>query len=129
MTPKSNNNSVFSISYHIVWCPKYRRGILVNDIKQRLETIIKEACRDNYLTINTMSVMPDYVELMLSATPKISPNKVVKAIKGRTSNVLRKEFPELLKMPTLWSGSFFISTIGNASQQTIEQYINNQWNK
>ena len=73
--------------------------------------------------------MPDHIHLLVSANQKLAPYKLVKALKGRTSNFLRKEFPLLLRMPTLWSRSYFISTVGAVSSEAVKKYIENQWTK
>ena len=122
-----NNKVIYLTQYHIIWCPKYRRGILKDKIKDRLQQIIEEICQEKYITIKKMEIMPDHIHLFISMSYKETPYKIVKLFKGRSSNLLRKEFPELLKMPTLWSGSFFISTIGNVSEKTIIKYIEDQW--
>jgi putative transposase len=84
----------------MIWCPRYRRGLLVGKIKDRLENIIEEAVVDKESKIIALEIMPDHVHLSVSVPPKIAPHNVLKAVKGRSSNLLRKEFPELLKMPT-----------------------------
>lgn len=124
---KKNIKSVSLLNYHIIWCPKYRKNILVDKIKTRLETIIKEAIYEKRCEIIALEIMPNHVHLCVSAPPKIAPHKIVKIVKGRSSNYLRKEFPQLLKMPTLWSRSYFVATTGNVSTDIIMNYINNQW--
>ena len=124
-----NNKAVYLLQYHIVWAPKYRRHLLVNKIKDRLESIIKEVCAAHSLSIRALKIMPDHVHLFIGSDPRKQPYKIVKAVKGRSSNLLRKEFPELLKMPTLWTRSYFIATAGNVSDKTIQRYIEDQWKK
>lgn len=126
---KKNNKAVYLCNYHIIWCPKYRRKLLVGKIKDRLEQIIKEVAYDKEFEILAQEIMPDHVHLLVSANMKSAPFKLVKALKGRSSNYLRKEYPELLKMPTLWSGSYFVSSAGNVSTNVIKQYIEKQWIK
>jgi len=129
MEYKHNNTSVVMINYHIVFCPKYRRGILTGKIKERLQEIIKEVSKNNNWTVIAQEVMPNHVHLFVSADTRTMPEIVVKRYKGRSSRYLRKEFPELLKMPTLWTRSYFLSTAGNVSCLTIKKYIEQQWNK
>ena len=123
------NKTVYVLNYHIVWSPKYRRSVLVGDIKKRLETIIEEAVCEKRGKVLAMEVMPDHVHLCVSLSPDVAPYKMVKLAKGRSSNVLRKEFPELLKMPTLWTRSYFIATSGTVSTDTILNYVKSQWDK
>ena len=129
MEYKSHNRTKYLCNYHIVWCPKYRRKLLVGKIKDRLEQIIKDVCYAKQSEVIALEIMPDHVHLFVSVSPRVAPFKIVKAVKGRSSNFLRKEFPELLKMPTLWSGSYFLSSAGNVSSSTIKKYIENQWAK
>lgn len=124
-----SNKAVYLLQYHIVWSPKYRRQLLTGSLKLRLEEIIKEVCCDKHLEIKALEIMPNHVHLLVSSNPKQTPYKIIKSIKGRSSNLLRKEFPELLKMPTLWTRSYFISSIGNVSEKTIKHYIESQWKK
>lgn len=129
MEYKHNRTSVTMINYHIVFCPKYRRQILVGKIKERLEEIMKNVALENGWEITAKEVMPDHVHLFVSANVKSKPESVVKRFKGRSSRYLRKEFPELLKMPTLWTRSYFLATAGNVSASTIKKYIEQQWDK
>jgi len=129
MDYKHNRTSVTMINYHIVFCPKYRRQILVGKIKERLEEIMKNVALENGWEITAKEVMPNHVHLFVSANVKSKPESVVKRFKGRSSRYLRKEFPELLKMPTLWTRSYFLATAGNVSASTIKKYIEQQWDK
>jgi len=121
--------SVHLINYHIVFCPKYRRQLLVGQRKSRLEEVLRGVARDNKWQLLAIEVMPDHVHLFVSADTRTKPEIVVKRFKGRSSHVLRDEFKELLRMPTLWTRSYFLSTAGNVSSETILKYIENQWGK
>ena len=129
MEYKRNPNSVILVNYHIVFCPKYRRHILVGSIKKRLERIMDDVAMENGWEIISREVMPDHVHLFVSADVGTRPHIVVKRFKGRSSRFLRNEFPELLKMPTLWTHSYFLSTAGNVSASTIKKYIEQQWDR
>lgn len=128
-TYKKHNKVIYLMQYHIIWCPKYRRSILTGALKERTEEIIKEVVYERNGEIIAMEIMPDHIHLFVGMKPKETPHRFVKALKGRTSNYLRKEFPELLKMPTLWSRSYFLSTVGNVSGKTVKEYIEQQWTK
>lgn len=117
------------MNYHFVWCPKYRRRALVGKIKTRLEKLIYEKAKEDGCDVLRLEIMPDHVHLFISAHPNISSNKLIGHIKGYSSRMLRKEFPELLKMPTLWTRSYFVSTAGNVSSFVIEKYIENQYKR
>jgi len=127
MKYKSNNNIVYSCKYHIVWCPKYRRKVLVDKIAERLEELIKEKSSELRADIIEMEIQPDHVHLLVEVDPQFGVNKYIKQVKGYTSYVMRKEFVELTtKLPTLWSNSYFIATVGGSPLSVIKQYIESQ---
>ncbi|WP_367565806.1 IS200/IS605 family transposase [Lacrimispora sp.] len=127
MEYKSNNNVVYSCKYHVVWCPKYRRKVLVGAISERLKELIEQKCSEIKADIIEMEIVPDHVHLLMEVDPQFGINKAVRSIKGYTSSVLRKEFKELTtRLPSLWTNSYFVSTIGDAPLNVIEQYIESQ---
>lgn len=129
MEYKSNNNVVYSCKYHVVWCPKYRRKVLENGIDDRLKELIEEICTESDIQIIEMEIMPDHVHLLIEVDPQYGIHRAVKKIKGRTSRILRQEFPILVRrLPTLWTNSYFVSTVGGAPLAVIKQYIENQKN-
>lgn len=126
---RKENTCVHLLNYHFVWCPKYRRKLLQGEIKKRLIQLIKEKANQKQCEILTLEVMPDHIHLFITSKPIISPNKLIGDIKGYSSYTLRKEFPELLKMPTLWTRSYFVSTAGNVSKFVIQKYIEEQYKR
>ena len=127
ITYKSNHNVVYSCKYYVVWCPKYRRKVLVNGVDIRLKELIKSIATEIQVDIIEMEIMPDHVHLLLEVDPQFGIHKAVKNIKGKTSRILRQEFPWLRsRIPTLWTNSYFCSTVGGAHLSIIKQYIENQ---
>ena len=127
MNYKSNRNVVYSCKYHVVWCPKYRRKVLVNGVDSRLKELIIQICQEIQVEIIEMEIMPDHVHLLIEVDPQFGIHKAIKLIKGRTSRILRTEFPYLRTMlPTLWTNSYFVSTVGGAPLSVIKQYVENQ---
>lgn len=127
MEYKSNNNVVYSCKYHVVWCPKYRRKVLVNNISKRLEELIIQKSLEINADIIEMEVMPDHVHLLIEVDPQFGINRAIRSIKGFSSYTLRKEFPSIkTRLPTLWTNSYFVSTVGGAPLEIIKQYIENQ---
>ena len=111
MKYKSNRNIVFSCNYHVVFCPKYRRPVLVDGVDERFKEIAQEVADELGFEIAEMEVMPDHVHLLLSIDPQLSIHRAIKRIKGRSSHDLREEFPWLKsRIPTLWTNSYFVST-------------------
>jgi putative transposase len=127
MDYKSNNNIVYACQYHVVWCPKYRRKVLVGDVETRLKEIIQQVADETRCDVIEMEVMPEHVHLLVGVDPQFGIHRLVKLAKGRSSFILRKEFPHLkTRLPTLWTNSYFVSTVGGAPLTIIKQYIENQ---
>ena len=121
---------VYSCKYHVVWCPKYRRKVLVNGVDVRLKTLIEEVCNEYHIDIIEMEIMPDHIHLFIKATPSDSIAHIVSQLKGYTSYILRSEFPHLKqRVPTLWTRSYYVETIGHISEKTILKYIEDQKKK
>ena len=94
-TYKSNNNVVYSCKYHVVWCPKYRRKVLINGVDVRLKELLTEYAANLSVDILEMEIMPDHVHMLLEVDPQFGIHKAVKSFKGYTSRILRQEFPYL----------------------------------
>ncbi|WP_155746779.1 IS200/IS605 family transposase [Scytonema sp. UIC 10036] len=123
---RRKNHSVSLVNYHLVWIPKRRKKILIGDVENRLRTIVWEVCEEKKWKIIALEIMPDHVHLFVNVPPEIAPHQVANAIKGRSSRLLRQEFPHLLKLPSLWTSSYFVSTAGNVSSDTVRRYIEEQ---
>ena len=127
MKYKSNHNVVYSCKYHIVWCPKYRRKVLVDTVAVRLKGLISSMSQEFQVELIDLEVMPDHVHLLVDIDPQFGVHNFIKRIKGRTSRILRQEFPHLTtKLPTLWTNSYFVSTVGGAPLAIVKQYIESQ---
>lgn len=127
---QTNKGSVYNVAYHIIWCPKYRRAILVDDVAERLKTLLYEQASKFGWIIESMEVMPDHVHLFIKANPIDPIARIVAQLKGYTSHVLRAEFVHLKsKLPTLWTRAYYVETIGHISEDTIKWYIEEQKNK
>jgi len=124
---KTGNHLVYSCQYHVIFCPKYRRSVLGDGIDQRLKELIKSKESEYGYEVLDIEVMPDHVHMILDVNPKIGIFTVVNRIKGYTSHELRSEFPSLKKrLPTLWTQSKFISSVGAVSLEVVKKYIQEQ---
>lgn len=124
---KSNRNVMYSCQYHVVWCPKYRRRVLVDGVDDRLKAILREVARERQAEIIEMEVMLDHVHLLVEVDPQFGIHRLVRLMKGRSSRILRQEFPWLRsRLPTLWTNSYFVATVGGAPLAVIKQYIEQQ---
>lgn len=127
MNYKSNHNVTYSCNYHVVWCTKYRRKVLTGDIETRLKELLQETALEQRCEIIELEVMPDHVHLLCEVDPQYGIHRFVKLLKGRSSRYLRQEFPKLRsRLPTLWTNSYFVATVGGAPLAIIKQYIENQ---
>ena len=124
---RSNHNVVFSCKYHVVWCPKYRRKVLVDGVDERLKAIVRSVVAERDAAVIEMEVMPDHVHLLVEVDPQFGIHRLVRLVKGRSSRLLREEFPHLRsRLPTLWTNSYFVATVGGAPLAVIKQDIESQ---
>lgn len=126
---ETNNTWKYSCKYHIIWCPKYRRKVLINGIDTRIKELLKQWEKEFDYQIIEQEVMPDHIHLLIYATADVNMPDLVKTFKGRTARILRGEFPELKKkLPNLWTRSKFIATVGSVSMEVVKKYIEEQKN-
>jgi putative transposase len=124
---RTNANIAFACAYHVVWCPKYRRRVIGGPMEARLKEIIAEVIAEKGAWLVELETMPDHVHLVVEVDPQFGIHKLVKAIKGRSSRVLCQEFPWLRsRLPTLWTNSYFVATVGGAPLSVIKRYVENQ---
>jgi putative transposase len=124
---RHNHTSVTLINYHFVWIPRRRRKVLKGAIAERLKELIYQASQEIECKVVALEIMDDHVHLFLNCPPTLAPSDIMFKIKGRSARELRKEFPDpLMKMPSMWTRSYFCSTAGNVSSASIEKYIANQ---
>ena len=129
MKYKTNNNVCYSCKYHVIWCPKYRRKVLANGVDVRLKELILQTADEHQAEVIELEIMPDHVHILLEVDPQYGIHKLVKQLKGRSSRILRQEFPWLKsRLPSLWTNSYFVSTVGGAPLAVIKQYIEDQKN-
>lgn len=123
----SNNNIVHDCKYHVVFCPKYRKKVIVNQVEERLKQLLLEKTKELKAEIIEMETMPDHVHLLIKCDPQFGIHKVVKHLKGYTSRILRQEFKHLKsRLPSMWTNSYFVATVGSVSLDVVRQYIENQ---
>lgn len=124
---QSTRHGVYACEYHIIWCTKYRRAVLSDEIQERLKALILEA-QDRYgYIVRAVETMPDHVHLLASVPPSEPVSNVVGRIKGYTSKILREEYPSLrTRLPNLWTRSCFVASTGGVTLQVLKQYVENQ---
>lgn len=127
---RSYDTTVFSCQYHVVFCPKYRRSVLVDGIDERLKELAKSFCNEHEYVLLDIEVMPDHVHMLIDIPPAECVRNVVTRLKGFLAHELRAEFRKLkTRLPSLWTRSCFISSVGAVSLEVVKRYIENQKNK
>jgi len=114
---KHSNTTVYNLGYHLIWCPKYRRTVLVGEVETRLKQLLQEKAKEIAVEIVEMEIMSDHVHLFVKGRPTDSPHYIVQQFKGYTSHILRKEFKTLRsRLPTLWTRSYYVESVGHISR-------------
>ena len=123
----TNRNIVYRCTYHVVWCTKYRRKVLFPPADTRLREIVQAVADEHRCLIREMEVMQDHVHILCDVDPQFGIHRLVRLMKGRSSRLLRQEFKPLrTRLPTLWTNSYFVATVGGAPLKMIKQYIEQQ---
>lgn len=124
-----SNTTVYNLGYHVIWCSKYRRKVLINDVEKRLKELLIEKSEKLGCYISQMEVMPDHIHIFVKSNPVLAPHYIVQQLKGYTSRILRQEFKTLrTRLPTLWTRSYYCESIGHISENTVKNYIEDQKN-
>lgn len=124
---RTTNTTVSIINYHFVFCPRYRRKIFnIPNVEERFKHMVKYIAEEMEIEVIAIECDKDHVHMFLNCLPTLSPADIMQKIKGMTSRTLRDEFQELKKMPSLWTRSYFVSTAGNVSSETIKRYVEQQ---
>lgn len=127
---RATKTTVSLVNYHFVFCPRYRRKIFnIPGVENRFKELVKNKCDELGIKIIAIECDQDHAHLFLNCLPQLSPSEIMKQIKGYTGKILREEFIKFSKMPNMWTRSFFVSTAGNVSSETIKQYVENQKKK
>ena len=120
---------VYKNQFHIIFCPKYRRKVLVDGVDIRLKEILFDIAKEKDVEIKALEIMPDHVHIFIDFDPRLTLHKIIKYFKGISARILREEFPYLKsKLPSLWTRSYFACSVGHISEETIKEYIENQKN-
>lgn len=126
-TYERTDGAVHSLGYHVVWCPKYRKPVLVDAVADRLRELLEAKAGERGWMIEALEIMPDHVHVFVRCPPAVPPSRIANQFKGFTSRVLRSEFRHLRsRLPTLWSKSFFVASVGRVSEDAIRRYIDEQ---
>ncbi|WP_445475502.1 IS200/IS605 family transposase [Methanococcoides methylutens] len=129
----STSSAVYEINYHIVWCTKYRKQVLNNELKQFLDDQLRTIADSKEWTVIELEVMPEHIHMFISAPPFIAPTDIVKILKGVSAKRTFEKFPDLREREfwgnKLWSPSYYVGTAGQVSAETIKRYIDGMKNR
>ena len=124
---RKTKTTISLINYHFIFCPRYRRKIFdIPKVEDRFKDLVNSICEEMEIEIIAIECDKDHTHMFLNCLPTQSPADIMQKIKGVTSRVLRDEFFQLKKMPSLWTRSYFVSTAGNVCSETIKRYIESQ---
>ena len=127
ITYKTNNNICYSCKYHVVWCPKYRKKVLIGAVEERLKEIVQDVCKEVRAELIEAECDKDHIHILVDIDPQYGVHRLIKLIKGRSSFLLRREFKFLKRtMPCMLTNSYFVSTVGGAPLKVVKQYIESQ---
>jgi putative transposase len=116
----------YTIAYHLIWIPKYRRRILTGEVQKETKQLIQECCEQQGMTLLAAETDEDHIHVFVSAPPRFSPALIANHLKGYSSRFLRAKFPHLKKVcgkEHLWTSSYYVGTAGHVSAETIRRYI------
>ena len=120
---------VYKNQFHVVFCPKYRRPVLVDGVDVRLKEILLEKAAELDVKILSIEIMPDHVHLFISFDPRLMLHKIIKILKGASARILREEFPSLKsRLPSMWTRSYFSCSVGHIGEAAVRRYIEEQKN-
>lgn len=122
-------HSKYRLMIHLVWIPKYRKRVLKGEVSIRLKELFQECADVNRWEIEELNIQEDHVHMVIQFRPDISVSKMVQLFKGKSSRVVRKEFPKLKEFywgDSFWADGFFAETVGQVSLETIKNYVKNQ---
>lgn len=127
----SKNHSKFLLKYHIIFVCKYRRKLLLGNLASCLKNILIDVANKSDFRIEVVETDKDHVHLLVSAEPKVSPLQIIRRLKQESTARLWKLYPNELRRwfyreRTLWTDGYFVTSIGNVSQETVRKYIENQ---
>ena len=130
--PWKNSHSFHRLTFHIVFTPKYRRRVLQGSVSFRLRQLFFECAQVNRWFVHEIEIMPDHVHILLQLPPTVKISKAVMYLKGGSSKILRKEFPELEEFlwgDSFWQDGYFAETVGRIDERKMREYIQNQKNQ
>lgn len=122
-------HAIYSIQFHLVFCVKYRRRVLKGPVAERLKEIVRHIAERFGVEIIEQETAPDHIHILFAGKPQLQVSKFVNSLKGVSSRLLRKEFPELREYlwgNHFWSPSYFIASTGQVTLEVLKRYVEEQ---
>ncbi|RLA46847.1 MAG: IS200/IS605 family transposase [Gammaproteobacteria bacterium] len=130
MELQRNAHHVYRLMYHFVWIPKYRHKVFEEPYRTVLKDIIRKVGYDYEIDIVELEIPADHIHMVIRSEPKVSPSDVMQVVKSITAREFFRLHPEVKKKyfwgGKLWTQSYFVETIGNASEEVIRKYVQDQ---
>lgn len=130
MKKQATNHAVFSLGYHIIWCPKYRHKVLIGAVEIELKRILAETCTHYGWQLQEIEVMPDHVHIFVQANHLTAPVEIAKTLKSISAVHIFTTFPKLKSRKFwgsgLWSRGTYYASVGHISEDAIRRYIETQ---
>ncbi len=124
---KKSNTSIYNLGYHVIWCPKYRKKILIGIFKDIIEVSLFEKAKEINIIIEKYEIIPDHIHLFIKCTPNHKISDIIKYLKGYSAFKVREKYQEYRKYPHFWSRGYYCESVGHISEATVKKYINDQW--
>lgn len=126
----SKSKCRFLLQYHLIFVVKYRKQFLVNGLDDFVKNKCLEISKSYDFEICYLETDKDHIHFMIQTTPQVSIDQIVRVLKQQTTFAIWKKFPNLKqffwKEKTFWSDGYFVTTIGQVSQETLKKYIEEQ---
>ena len=124
-------NYIYNFHYHLIWVTKYRNPAFTTpELVNEMKDILLQLAEMKEISIEEMEVMPDHVHLLIDCNPRYGIMQCVTDLKWGSAHVLNAEYPQLKKkLPSIWTRSCFVATVGSVSLETVKQYIASQKGK
>jgi len=126
---KTGSSTTHRLLTHLVWCPKYRRRVLLGKVASRLYELFRQAAEVNDWEVHELNVQKDHIHMLIQYHPRESISQAVNILKGGTSKVIRQEFPKLEEFlwgDSFWCDGYFAESVGQVNEKVMKDYIKNQ---
>ena len=131
---QSTSSCRYLLQIHLIFVVKYRKKLLIGSLNDDMLQKLFDISKRYDFEIKTMNSDIDHLHMLISMKPSISVSQIVRVLKQESTIYIWKKYKQLLKLHfwkehTFWSDGYFVSSIGNANEKTIQKYIAEQGNE